>query len=677
MRWIIGNSKNALNERQEMLSRNPNTLLLVPIDLGTDPGVYPEDSPYWLRNKNGDIVYSKEWNAYIMDITLPVVQELAVQQAIAIEKCGYDGIFLDTWNEKNILDRVEGRTPPDNDGVFRGVENEFEAHMTILRRIREAVSDDFLIIVNSNAEKVPHSAPYVNGMFMETVNSPLYGYNHQQLIKIESTLLWGEQHLKAPQINCLEGWGLPSEPLDSPKNQQWMRVFTTLSLTHSDGYVVYSTGIPFGTHTHLYEIWAGHSDKHARGEEHSHTHEHYWYPFWDADLGKPIGKKGQLYKNPKGISIEGIFIREYTNGWAVYNRSGKEHNIYLPEKVSGVASGVENKHWHILPDLDGEIYLKKIAPVVEVTSDATVDSQGPSVSLSAPTDTQSTAFDITITFTAAVSDFIQEDVSIGGTADASITAWTGSADGKTYTATVTPPRSGTVILTVAENVATDTDSRGNSAASSQVVSVFIPDSDVNGDGVTDILDLVVVAQHFGKTVPPNSDVDVNGDGVVSILDLIFVAQRLGGQNAAAAPAIMADRLDIAVIQSWIARAQLEDDGSIAFQQGIANLQRLLASLIPEKTTLLPNYPNPFNPETWIPYHLANSSDVQITIYDTRGTVVRRLELGHQRAAHYTHRSHAAYWDGRNAVGERVASGVYFYQLQADNLSLLRKMVILK
>jgi flagellar hook assembly protein FlgD len=93
--------------------------------------------------------------------------------------------------------------------------------------------------------------------------------------------------------------------------------------------------------------------------------------------------------------------------------------------------------------------------------------------------------------------------------------------------------------------------------------------------------------------------------------------------------------------------------------------------------LLTNYPNPFNPETWIPYHLANASDVQITIYDTRGTVVRRLHLGHQREGYYTRRSHAAYWDGRNGVGERVASGIYFYQLQADEVSPLRKMLILK
>ena len=121
------------------------------------------------------------------------------------------------------------------------------------------------------------------------------------------------------------------------------------------------------------------------------------------------------------------------------------------------------------------------------------------------------------------------------------------------------------------------------------------------------------------------------------------------------------------------------DTSCRFQQSvaIAMLEAFLSAIRPEATVLLANYPNPFNPETWIPYELATASDVRITIYDMGGVVVRRLELGHQASGYYTSRSRAAYWDGRNAVGERVASGIYFYQLQADNTSLVRKMVILK
>ena len=103
----------------------------------------------------------------------------------------------------------------------------------------------------------------------------------------------------------------------------------------------------------------------------------------------------------------------------------------------------------------------------------------------------------------------------------------------------------------------------------------------------------------------------------------------------------------------------------------------ITASLPDNTQLLANYPNPFNPETWIPYQLATDSDVQISIYDTKGIVVRTLALGHQASGYYTDRSRAAYWDGRNGLGERVASGVYFYQLQTNEISFMRKMVILK
>ena len=199
--------------------------------------------------------------------------------------------------------------------------------------------------------------------------------------------------------------------------------------------------------------------------------------------------------------------------------------------------------------------------------------------------------------------------------------------------------------------------------------------DVNRDGVISILDLILVAQQLGRRVPAGSPVDINGDGVVSILDLIRVAQGIAGSPAA--PAIGAESADAATIEAWIAHARLEDDGSLAFKQGIENLQNLLASLIPEETALLHNYPNPFNPETWIPYQLAHAADVTLTIYDTKGVLVRQLDLGHQQAGYYTNKTRAAYWDGRNHLGELVGSGVYFYHLRAGDYSTIRKMVILK
>ena len=96
-----------------------------------------------------------------------------------------------------------------------------------------------------------------------------------------------------------------------------------------------------------------------------------------------------------------------------------------------------------------------------------------------------------------------------------------------------------------------------------------------------------------------------------------------------------------------------------------------------ETAVLGNYPNPFNPETWIPYRLANDAAVTVTVYDTKGVLVRRLDLGRQPAGDYTRQAKAAYWDGRNGKGESVASGIYFYRFQAGDYSATRRMVILK
>ena len=201
-----------------------------------------------------------------------------------------------------------------------------------------------------------------------------------------------------------------------------------------------------------------------------------------------------------------------------------------------------------------------------------------------------------------------------------------------------------------------------------------PAWDVNGDGTTNVLDLILVAGSLGEDASVNRQADVNGDGTINVLDLIVVAQNLGG---AAAPAIDSLALDSALVQAWIAQAEAKSDGSIAFRQGIANLQRLLASLLPEKTALLANYPNPFNPETWIPYHLAEAADVTVRIYAADGALVRTLALGHQVAGIYESRARAAYWDGRNELGESVASSVYFYTFQAGDFTATRKMLIRK
>ena len=394
--------ESAKEDRDDMLSLNPNMLFIVGMNyVGANPGEYPDDWPYWLRDESGNRI-EKGPNPQI-DFTYPGYQDYMVRRAVQFAKCGlFDGIFFDFWRD---------------DWRNRGEEAHYytydvhEAAITMLRRIREgvdAVRDNFLIIVNTNDTKIPHSAPYVNGMFMETIGP----YHRQHLTEIESTLLWGEQNLREPQVNWFEGWSITSEPFDSPKNQQRMRLFTTMSLTLSDGYVSYVVGISGDNHQHAYEVWQGHSEAHAQGVVHAHLKDPIWYSFYDAPLGRPVGgdeTKGQLYQNR-----EGLFIREFTNGWAVYNRSGKEQSIQLPGKAKGVASSITSKT-HTLPDLDGEIYLK-------------------------------------------------------------------SASGLEITSTV----------------------------------------DVNGDGVVNIQDLVIVANALGKAEP-----DLNDDGVVNIQDLVIVANAFG------------------------------------------------------------------------------------------------------------------------------------------------------
>ena len=340
---ISGDFQAAKQQRDKMLKENPNMIFLVGIYYyGVDPSVYPypDDWEYWLRDESGNRIQDEGWHELLIDYTHPSVQDFFVKQVVEVAKCGiYDGIFLDWWQDDQALSPFYQS-------------DRIDAKVSILQKIREVVRDDFLIIVNGLHSKIPHSAPYVNGTFMETGHYHPGGYTHRELQEIESTLLWSEENLRSPQINSLEGWGLAEEPLDSQRNRQWMRVFTTLSLTHSDGYVSYVTGISSLIHTHQYPIWEGHPDEHARGESHDHTHQHYWYDFWDADLGQPVSEKGQLYGGR-----DGLFIREFTNGWAVYNRSGKAQKIQLIESATGVASDITGIS-HTVPDLDGEIFLK-------------------------------------------------------------------------------------------------------------------------------------------------------------------------------------------------------------------------------------------------------------------------------------------------------------------------------
>ena len=348
----------ARETRQRQLDLNPNMVFLRHIwlqyhSVRPDSQSFPPDSDFWLRDAQGQRVINS-YNEYVIKFYEPEVQEALIKRIIDIARCGlYDGVFIDGIGEDGNQFVARHLFPVTAEEITRSVLN-------IFRAIRSQVRDDFLILVNTNRKKPMPFAEYVNGTFMETLTDNHYsdnpgGYTHAGLYEIEDTLTWSEQNLRSPQINCLEGWGIPTEPPDSPDNRRWMRVFTTMSLTHSDGYILYNTG------TGIYRL-PNPSDEEYPWEP---GHAHIWYPFWDADLGRPIGPKAQRYEN-----IEGLFIREFTNGWAVYNRSGKPHVVTLPERVQSVRSGLQHTQ-HAVPDLDGDIYLR-----LKPTNPADVNGDG-------------------------------------------------------------------------------------------------------------------------------------------------------------------------------------------------------------------------------------------------------------------------------------------------------------
>ncbi len=201
--------------------------------------------------------------------------------------------------------------------------------------------------------------------------------------------------------------------------------------------------------------------------------------------------------------------------------------------------------------------------------------------------------------------------------------------------------------------------------------------DVNKDGVVNIADLTLVALNFGKS--DENAADVNADGVVNIVDLVFVAAAFEVANSAPGswhPDLI-DPLPQSKVKQWLHYARQLNKRDPTFQRGLFILEQLLASVLPEETALLPNYPNPFNPETWIPYQLSEPADVTLNIYAVNGTLVRTLLLGYQPPGYYKDKNQAAFWDGCNNLGEPVANGIYFYQLQTNEISPLRKMIILK
>ena len=174
--------------------------------------------------------------------------------------------------------------------------------------------------------------------------------------------------------------------------------------------------------------------------------------------------------------------------------------------------------------------------------------------------------------------------------------------------------------------------------------------------------------------------DVNDAGQVNIFDLVLVAGNFGQSAIVAAPATTEVQLTTDQ-KRHIASAidQLESNSNWSNEEEIALhvLKSILPERLPTQTQLLANYPNPFNPETWIPFQLSQDVEVTLTIYDVTGQQVRKIDLGYQLVGKHLNRDQAIYWDGKTGTGKTVSSGTYFYQIQAGDYTTTRKMVILK
>jgi photosystem II stability/assembly factor-like uncharacterized protein len=242
-----------------------------------------------------------------------------------------------------------------------------------------------------------------------------------------------------------------------------------------------------------------------------------------------------------------------------------------------------------------------------------------------------------------------------------------------------------VSVTDAVLTVTLTDAVGNTRSDGSRTVTICPAWDVNRDCIMDASDLVIIGTYFGEAATEESDADVNGDGYVNIADLILVCKHFGGSTANASPGrgvrfnapTEVDPGQLPILRklySILDTSSIESPDLVAAKKLLAELIGLPAVEIAE-SRLMQNYPNPCNPETWIPYDLAEPGDVTINIYSSSGRLVRTLDLGYRRAGSYSDRDRAVYWDGANESGEKVSSGIYFYAIRSGKFSAVRKMII--
>ena len=217
----------------------------------------------------------------------------------------------------------------------------------------------------------------------------------------------------------------------------------------------------------------------------------------------------------------------------------------------------------------------------------------------------------------------------------------------------------------------------------QTTIILLLYGDVSQDGSISAFDASLILQHIAGLItlsPEQQQVsDVTGDGKITDMDAVLILQytvELITQFPKAAPILVAKEHNQSLTKII---AELENSSlSKEQKQVLEQLRRMLwQNVLPKQTSLLQNYPNPFNPDTWLPFQLAQDASVTIQIHNMKGQLVRTISLGNKNAGVYVTKDRVAYWDGRDSLGEKVSSGVYFYTLQAGEFRATKKMVIME
>lgn len=293
---------NARGKRNTLLLKNPNLLLFGCLSWIEHDLLYlPDNHEWWLRDGNGNKI--KGWGegnyqSYLLNTSSDSYQDSVVAKAKAIATCGvFDGIMIDCWKDT-----------PD--------------YVKLLAKIRAAVGNEIMIIVNSNMFEIPNSAQYVNGLFMECYR----GTTTDDWCLIENTLVWAERSLRMPRVNNLETWAEVSRT--SATDLQKMRATTCLSLTRSNGYCLFTddNALPVGDHLHNF------------------------YDFWIKRLGKYVAEG---FKRS-----DGGWQREFENGSVVYNPTGNNTiTVNFDSKYTSTSTGISSTT-HQLKAYDGDLFIR-------------------------------------------------------------------------------------------------------------------------------------------------------------------------------------------------------------------------------------------------------------------------------------------------------------------------------